>query len=281
MLYQTWKFISQHPLTRDHRLSALSRYARYQLVTRTRKSAVVPWFCGTSLVVKRGMTGASGNIYCGLHEVADMAFFMHLLREGDLFLDIGANIGSYTLLASKVCGSDSIAFEPDPLTFSRLEANIEVNDLSLKVHAHRMALFDRCGEINFSVGGDTTNHIIEGEGGQTVRCERLDDILKGRSPTAIKIDVEGAEIAVLRGAKQTLRSPSLLAVEAEGWAPEVAALLGEAGLRPAYYDPFKRELSLTPGAINGGNALFVRDLKRLKVILMQAPYRKVLANVRI
>lgn len=281
MLYQTWKFISAHPLTRDHRLSALGRFARYQLITRTRKSAVVPWFGGTSFVVERGMTGASGNVYCGLHEVADMAFFMHLLRKDDLFVDIGANIGSYTLLASKVCGSDSIAFEPDPRTFSRLKANIEVNRLSSIVQAHCMALLDRSGRVNFSEGEDTTNHVMEGDGGQSVRCEKLDDVIKHRSPTAIKIDVEGAEIAVLRGAKEILRAPSLLAVEAEGWAPEVAALLKEADLLPAYYDPFRRELTAAPGAINGGNALFVRDLSRVQEILKRAPYRAVLTNVRI
>jgi hypothetical protein len=42
----------------------------------------------------------SGNIYAGLHEFGDMAFVLHFLRAGDLFADVGANIGSYTVLAS-------------------------------------------------------------------------------------------------------------------------------------------------------------------------------------
>ena len=46
------------------------------------------------------MTGATGNIYCGLYEFLDMAFLLHFLRNGDLFGDIGSNIGSYTVLAT-------------------------------------------------------------------------------------------------------------------------------------------------------------------------------------
>ena len=57
------------------------------------------------------MTGATGNIYAGLHEFVDMAFCLHLLRSGDLFVDVGANIGSYTVLASKVAGANSVTLE--------------------------------------------------------------------------------------------------------------------------------------------------------------------------
>ena len=45
------------------------------------------------------MHGVTGNVYCGLHDFAEMSFMLHLLRAGDLFADIGANVGSYTVLA--------------------------------------------------------------------------------------------------------------------------------------------------------------------------------------
>ena len=73
------------------------------------------------------MTGATGNIYAGLHEFNDMAFCLHLLRSGDLFVDVGANIGSYTVLASKVAGANSITLEPVPQTFERLKRNVNIN----------------------------------------------------------------------------------------------------------------------------------------------------------
>lgn len=46
------------------------------------------------------MTGATGNWYCGLQEYEDMSFVLHALRPGDLFVDVGANIGSYSILAA-------------------------------------------------------------------------------------------------------------------------------------------------------------------------------------
>jgi hypothetical protein len=52
---------------------------------------IVPWVGSTSLVIETGMTGATMNFYCGLHGAADMAFVLHVLRPGDVFLDVGAN----------------------------------------------------------------------------------------------------------------------------------------------------------------------------------------------
>src|SRR6478609_823915 len=102
-MLSTLRFIIRHPLNQRRRLAALMRFASWQLGSRVKTEHVIPWVAGTKLVVRRGMTGATGNIYCGLHEFADMAFVLHALRPGDLFVDVGANIGSYTVLASAVC----------------------------------------------------------------------------------------------------------------------------------------------------------------------------------
>ena len=89
--------------------------------------------------------GATGNIYAGLHEFADMAFTLHFLRPDDLFLDVGANIGSYTLLASGVCKARTISFEPDPARTVVLE---------------QAAVGGEGGEVEFTIGRDTGNHVI-------------------------------------------------------------------------------------------------------------------------
>jgi hypothetical protein len=115
-MLNTLSFIRGHPLTRSQPLVAVARFAAWQIGSRLKKVHTRSWIDGSKLVVESGMTGATGNIYCGLHEFADMAFVLHLLREGDLFLDIGANVGSYTVLASAVCGARTLAFEPDPDT---------------------------------------------------------------------------------------------------------------------------------------------------------------------
>ena len=70
--------------------------------------------------MRHGETGLTGNLYAGLHEFADMAFVMHALRPTDLFVDIGANAGSYTILACAVAKARGCAFEPLPSTYRRL-----------------------------------------------------------------------------------------------------------------------------------------------------------------
>ena len=51
------------------------------------------------------MIGATGNLFCGLHEIEDMGFVLHFLRSDDIFLDVGVNVGTYTVLAAGVAGS--------------------------------------------------------------------------------------------------------------------------------------------------------------------------------
>jgi hypothetical protein len=101
----TLRFIASHPLGSRRPLSAYWRYARWQVESRLCAEVEFNWIEGAKLIARNGMTGATGNIYCGLHEFTDMAFLLHLLRPDDLFVDVGANIGSYTVLASAVCGA--------------------------------------------------------------------------------------------------------------------------------------------------------------------------------
>lgn len=73
--------IWRHPLCRHDRLSCTLRYLRWQCGARLLGiPAVVPWINGAQLVVSRGIAGAMGNVYCGLHEWPDMPFLLHLLR---------------------------------------------------------------------------------------------------------------------------------------------------------------------------------------------------------
>src|SRR5262245_33485687 len=113
-----FRLILSHPLVRGARAKALVRIASWQLRSRLQREVVVPWIADKKLVVRRGMTGATGNVYVGLHEFTDMMFLLHFLRAGDLFLDIGANVGTYTVLASGVSKASTRAFEPDPVALA-------------------------------------------------------------------------------------------------------------------------------------------------------------------
>ena len=69
---------------------------------------------GIKTLIRLGETGLSGIYAFGLHGFNELMFAIHLLREGDTFLDVGANLGSYTLLAGKRCGAKVIAVELSP-----------------------------------------------------------------------------------------------------------------------------------------------------------------------
>ena len=237
------------------------------------------------LLVEPGMTGATGNIYTGLHEFPDMAFALHLLRKDDLFVDVGANIGSYTVLAASV-GAKSISIEPIKNAYDHLMRNIHLNDISASVDARQIGISSSTGTLTFTNGLDTVNHVVNGrEQSQSNTCEvqveALDDVIAGLKPVLIKIDVEGFEREVVAGAKEALAEKSLLAVimELNGSGnrydydeSELYNRMVEYGFTPCSYEPYERRLNKLNGKNrSGGNTLFVRDVETVANRLMSAP----------
>jgi FkbM family methyltransferase len=253
-LLDTIRFITQHPLTRDRPVAALGRFARWQVVSRLREEVIVTWIDDARLAVRNGMTGATGNVYCGLHEFADMAFVLHVLRPGDLFVDVGANVGSYTVLATKVCGASSLAIEPDPVTATSLRRNIALNGIENAVEVVEAAVGTTEGRARFTVGLDTCNRMATAVDADVreVRVLPLDAVIGARQPTVIKMDVEGFEAAVVAGAARTIACSSLLAVLVETDTGGVADALIAAGFQPACYEPFSRSPGVGPPSQRGG-----------------------------
>ena len=252
---------ANHPLTGDAPLRAWGRFAAWQLRSRTRGEVLLDWVGGQKLALRNGMRGATGNIYVGLQEFFDMMVPLHFLRQGDCFLDVGANVGVYTVLASGVCQAQTIAFEPDPLALRGLRRNIEVNRLEDRVRVCDCAVSSTRGEAAFTADLDTANQIANGRPGRTrtVRMERLDDVVSERRPAMLKADVETAELEMLRGAKRLLADSCLKVVELETVVPESARILAERGFEAACYDPFNRTLSRQQSHCKSSNSLFVRD----------------------
>ncbi|MBL0358825.1 MAG: hypothetical protein IPP72_19040 [Chitinophagaceae bacterium] len=130
------KFIVNHPIGKRNKWGCIKKFLSWQLSQAIfNYPAIHPFVGNTKLLVAKGMKGATGNIYVGLHECEDMAFLIHYLRPDDHFFDVGANIGSYTILASGVAGCRSVTFEPIPSTFQTLSSNIFLNGLQQKVTA--------------------------------------------------------------------------------------------------------------------------------------------------
>jgi FkbM family methyltransferase len=177
------EFLATHPLSRGRRLSTAVRVLRWQIASHIHDEVIVDWIGGTRFAARCGMTGITGNIYAGLHEFPDMAFVLHFLRAGDLFADVGANVGSYTILASGVVGCRTVAFEPDPVTAAALERNISLNHIAERVETRMAAVGERDGLVRFSVGLDTENHIVTAADtpGRDVSIQTLDQALFNRA----------------------------------------------------------------------------------------------------
>ena len=91
------------------------------------------------------MRGATGNLYCGLHDFSEMGFLLHCLRPGDVFVDVGANVGLYSIYAAKKKNLQVIAFEPSVFNLELLARNLFLNDLQDHVTIAPFALSDGLG----------------------------------------------------------------------------------------------------------------------------------------
>lgn len=270
--------VERHPIGVRNRFGSYGRVAWWQLQSRLASGPIArQWLGGSQLIVRSGMHGATGNLYFGLFEFADMAFALHLLRPDDLFVDVGANVGVYTVLASKVCGARTMAFEPAVETLPALYANIEANAIGALVEVHECALGEAATEVRFTKGLDCVNHIMSGDdaASRIVLLRRLDDMLVGEKPVLIKIDVEGFEHGVIAGAAATLAHPRLLAVEIETVEQATLNVLLAAGFAEVFYDPFERALHDAPIGNQAGNRLFVRNREAIGDRLRAAPHRNI------
>ncbi|HUB45944.1 MAG TPA: FkbM family methyltransferase [Acetobacteraceae bacterium] len=248
------------------------------------------------LLISPGMVGATFSLYNGLAEFSDMAFVLHALRPEDLFLDIGANVGVYTILASAAVGATTISVEPLPATYEKLRRNIALNQVAARVESLNIAVGAGHGSARITQDYDATNHILAA--GENVRsCEiqlsTIDDIVASRVPALMKIDIEGYELPALEGAKSTLSRSELRAIVIElngsgaryGFEENlIAKMLADHGFRPVGYDPFSRTLTLRERNMlhsSGDNSIFVRDIDAMQLALKHAPTYKMSTGQRL
>lgn len=217
-------YIWSHPANRGRRVRALARAVGWQLRKRLLPGARdIRVFGGLTLRCYPDSPSASLVIYCDESpDYHEMQFMRRYLRPGDTVLDVGANIGVYSLLAASLLGPAGrvLAFEPGPEAHRRLTENLQINQLdNVKVHA--CALGDRVGVVDFLSQCDTTNRIQTsvdaGKSVVSVPVARLDDMVEVDC-TMGKMDIEGAEPIALRGAERLLKeaNPPVWLLELNG-----------------------------------------------------------------
>lgn len=220
----------------------------------------------------------SGSIYQDDLELLLSA----IVRPGDHFIDVGANIGLITLLASRLVGPGGrvYSFEPAPSVFERLKEHIALNRLEDRVVLHNVALGAATGEAvlwteaEHAGAGTLTQKRSDGV---TVAVRRGDDLLAplgATAPLIIKIDVEGYDLQALRGLDSTLAHAAAVVIEVTpamlariGDAPaQIYELLARHGYRGFVYvaniGRFGTQLEMKPSAGSENDeqydALFVR-----------------------
>jgi FkbM family methyltransferase len=146
--------------------------------------------------------------WLGSYEYEKQRAFEKTVQEGDIVFDVGANVGFYTLLASALVGPRGrvVVFEPLPRNLRYLRQHLTRNHVD-NVTVVEAAVADRTADVRFEEGPSHAMGHISGKGLLQVQAVSLDEmVLAGKvpPPAVVKIDVEGAEGLVLKGALEML-----------------------------------------------------------------------------
>jgi FkbM family methyltransferase len=133
------------------------------------------------------------------------------LRPGDLFIDIGANVGSYAVWAAEL-GAEVVALEPADDTFRLLQENAALNGYPIR--AIRAAAGASSGTARFTSGRDCVN-CLDPDGAAETAVLTVDSVIGTRVVAGMKVDVEGFEIDVLRGCEQALSEHRVRLIQLE------------------------------------------------------------------
>lgn len=287
--FDALRWVLKHPLNRGRQGRALMRWAGTQMRSHIFGHVrAVPFIDDVRLYIGPGLTVPNMQHFAGLGEMDVMGFLMHFLRPDDVFVDVGANVGVISVLGAGIAGARTIAVEPDPQAFKWLRRHAELNGLDGRIATEEAALGEINGTISLSDDRGAANRVaLPGDGSsQSVRCLPLDELLADEKPNVIKIDVEGYELPVLRGARNTLRQQELAAVIVElrghgaryGYDEnELETILSTAGFQAFSYDPVDRRLVAVaecPWRVR--DAIFLRRPDEAAARLKGAPARKVI-----
>ncbi len=265
----THRMLTRHALTSRHPVDAYQRWARWQIASRLgRMPMIAPFVDETCIAIGIEHRGVRGNVYVGLLEFEDMSFAAHFLRQGDLFGDVGANIGLYSVIAAGVRQSHVIALEPVPITIQGLKRNIALNNLGHLVDVQEVGAGEKDERTYISIDEECCNHIVNFGEGLEISIRRLDDIFRERTPRLLKIDVEGFEGSVLKGAERLMSDPELRAiiVELNGLGSRYGyddknsdATIRKFGFKSYSYDPWLRRLCSSQ-MTGTANTIYIRDI---------------------
>jgi FkbM family methyltransferase len=209
----------------DHTALVAARWGAKLLVD-TRDTLLTPWL-----------------LLDGLWETTVTGWLQRTLQPGQVFVDVGANIGYFTLLAGTLVGSGGqvVAIEAHPLLADLLRRNVVMNGMHGYITTWHRAAWDETTNLAFhlrerysanssvgSLGTEQLSYLYDEESVVEVEAARLDDLLDSIPRVdVIKVDVEGAELRAFHGLERTLRDNPAVIVMFE-WSPAQIELVGDA-----------------------------------------------------
>jgi FkbM family methyltransferase len=188
---------------------------------------------------------SSALVYSDWPEFRELQFIRRTLEQGDAVIDVGANVGHISLLLSDIVGAENIfAFEPTPVSFRRLKENWELNGWSA-TNLFPYAVGRSAGSVRVpdSASPETENRVSSEGNGKSIEVNliALDDWRahwNGRRIGLLKIDVEGYELQVFAGARESLRNDRLRLVMFESLGGAVDGEIANI-LRDSRYEVFQ------------------------------------------
>jgi FkbM family methyltransferase len=164
---------------------------------------------------KKWIKGSGVNGYwLGIYELDKQKFFIEKVKKGDVVFDIGAQSGFYSLLAAELSGENGkvFSFEPLPQNIFYLKKNIEINNCQ-NIKVIEAAVSENPGILKFERGNNNFTGRIGDGGDLEVKAVSIDNLINKKAlpiPNVIKIDVEGAEFDVLKGAQIALKNKPII-----------------------------------------------------------------------
>jgi FkbM family methyltransferase len=157
----------------------------------------------------RWIPSSGSRFIRGVFEPEKTAAIIDTIRAGDLILDIGAHVGYYTVLMSRLAGARGRvhAFEPRGINHAFLRKHVRINRCG-NVTLHRKAVGSRVGPVMMETRTGTGTGRVSESGNTRVEMTSVDQLAASGAiapPTFLKIDVEGGEVEVLEGAIETIR----------------------------------------------------------------------------
>jgi FkbM family methyltransferase len=199
------KIISKIPSSLKYRLSGL-RPLYLHVIGLGEPAFNVKTTAGPLRWVKDGLT--SQTFLLGTYEKEMQEAFRRYVVPGSVVYDIGAHAGFHTLYCSLLVGPKGrvISFEPNPDNRASIERQLAANPQA-PVTLQPYAVSDRCGEVRLDTSRGSSRTRITGDGDVLVESMTIDSLVAGNivpPPDVIKIDVEGHDLEVLKGAMQTV-----------------------------------------------------------------------------